>query len=185
MKNLKNRVLISMPHMQDPYFARSVVFMCEHNTDGAMGLIINKPFDRPELKQLFANFFKDDDHLLKVVPRVHFGGPIMVERGIVLHSSGYQNSDSIKISNDFFLTNSKTILTDIARDKGPEYYRLFLGHAGWSPGQLEREIENGDWLLQETSPDFVFQMPERQMWKAAAQSFGIDLSHFTGFGGQA
>ena len=101
MNSIINHILIPMPHMQDPYFNRSVVFMCEHNKDGAMGLIVNKPFSDPALKELFDSFYDDADEILKSVERVYFGGPVMVERGIVLHSSHYQSEDSIKISNDF------------------------------------------------------------------------------------
>ena len=102
MNSIINHILIPMPHMQDPYFNRSVVFMCEHNKDGAMGLIVNKPFSDPTLKELFDSFYDDADKILKSVEQVYFGGPVMVERGIVLHSSHYQSEDSIKISNDFF-----------------------------------------------------------------------------------
>ena len=109
----------------------------------------------------------------------------MVERGIVLHSGNYKSNNSIKISNDFFISSHKNTLEDISAKRGPELCRLLLGHAGWNAGQLEREIENGDWLVQETTPDFVFNMPERQMWSAAIRSFGIDIADFSSFGGQA
>ncbi len=185
MHFLKNHILISMPHMQDPYFGRAVVFLCEHNKEGAMGLIMNKPFEDLELEGLFSNFFDDQDDILKVVPKIYFGGPVMVERGVVLHNSEYKIDGSIRISDEFSMTSSKAILQDISRKSGPSQFRLVLGHSGWSQGQLEREIENGDWLLQETSPDFIFNTPEDQMWKAATRLFGIDLNHFSGMGGQA
>ena len=118
MNSIINHILIPMPHMQDPYFNRSVVFMCEHNKDGAMGLIVNKPFSDPALKELFDSFYDDADEILKSVEQVYFGGPVMVERGIVLHSSHYQSEDSIKISNDFFLSSHKKTLEDLSKQNG-------------------------------------------------------------------
>ncbi len=185
MNSLKNHLLISMPHLQDPYFSRSVVFLCEHNKDGAMGVIINKPFEDPELKSLFTGFFEEKQNILEIVPKVYFGGPVMVERGIVLHAGDYRSDGTVTISEEFSMTSSKTILQDISKDEGPNQYRLVLGHAGWSSGQLEREIENGDWLLQETTPKFLFETPDKNLWKAAAATFGIDIDHFVGLGGQA
>jgi putative transcriptional regulator len=174
-----------MPHMQDPYFNRSVLFMCEHDKDGAMGLIVNKPFKDPTLKQLFETFYDDSNEILNSVEQVYFGGPVLVERGIVLHSGEYNFKDSIKISKDFFISSHKKTLEDILAKKGPKLNRLLLGHAGWTSGQLEREIENGDWLVQETNPNFIFNMPVDKMWEVAISSFSIDIADFSTFGGQA
>ncbi|MEE8335453.1 MAG: YqgE/AlgH family protein [Candidatus Neomarinimicrobiota bacterium] len=185
MNSLKNHILISMPHLLDPYFKQSIVFLCEHTKEGAMGLIVNKPFENPDLKDLFTAVLDDKNNILEIVPKVFFGGPVMVERGIVLHSGKYTTEGSINISHDFQMTSSKKILHDISLKKGPELYRFVLGHAGWGKGQLEQEIGNGDWLLQETSPDFIFNTKESSMWKAAARSFGFDTDTFSGVGGQA
>jgi putative transcriptional regulator len=185
MSSLKNHILIAMPHMQDPYFARSVVFICEHTKEGAMGLIINRPFHEPDLEKLFSEFYEDTQDILKIVPKVYFGGPVMVERGIVLHSASHYTTGTIKLSDEFAITSHKTILENISRNEGPEQYKLMLGHAGWTANQLEREIENGDWLLQSTTLDFVFNMPEDLMWKHAASAFGIDTTQIAGSGGLA
>lgn len=171
--------------MQDPYFGRAVVLICEHNKDGALGFIINKPFETPELKKMFSDFFPEEDNILKLVPEVYFGGPVMVQRGIVLHSPEYSVKSTVTIGKDFSLTSNKDIVQDITDGKGPKKYKLMLGHAGWSSHQLEAEIENGDWLLQHTSSDFVFNTEEKFMWQMAAKSFGIDLSELSGFGGNA
>ena len=136
-----------MPHMQDLYFNRSVIYMCELNKKGAMGLIINKPFKDPTLNKIFENFYDEKGEIFNAVDQIYFGGPVMVERGIVLHSGNYKSNDSIKISNDFFISSHKKTLEDISAQRGPELCRLLLGHAGWKAGQLEREIENGDWVL--------------------------------------
>ncbi|MFQ6604320.1 MAG: YqgE/AlgH family protein [Fidelibacterota bacterium] len=174
-----------MPHLQDPYFAQSVVFLAEHKEDGAMGLIINKPFKELELKQLFTDLFNDQENLLEIVPEVFFGGPVMVERGILLHSGKYTTDGTLTVSEDFGITSHKSILEDITGDLGPEYYKLMLGHAGWGPGQLEKEIENGDWLLQEATARLIFHTPASAVWNKASQAFGIDLSSPSGIGGRA
>lgn len=185
MSSLKNHILISMPHMQDAYFAQSVILLAEHTEEGAMGLIVNRPFEEPDLKKLFVEVYQEGENFLKMVPQVYFGGPVMIERGIILHSAEYESEGTFRFSDDFALTSHKDILEDIAHSDGPEKFKLMLGHAGWDAGQLEREIENGDWLLQGTSSEFVFDYPVDNLWKSAAKSFGIDMSEMTGMGGQA
>ena len=174
-----------MPHMQDSYFAKSIALICEHSNDGALGLIINKPFEKPELKVLFQNLPDNQDEILKIIPKVYFGGPVLIESGIIVHSSSYTSKDSMKISNEFSITSSRKILQDIADGNGPEQYKLMLGHAGWGAGQLEREIENGDWLMQSTTYNFIFNTEESKMWKMAAGSFGVETSQISGLGGLA
>lgn len=185
MKTLKNHILIAMPHMQDPYFSHTVVLICEHTEDGAMGLIINRPFEDPDLKELFTEIYAENEDLLKIVPRVYFGGPVMVERGIVLHSGSYSATGTMTISDTFSLTSHRDILRDINKNNGPEQFKLMLGHVGWAPGQMEGEIERGDWLLQNVTHDFVFNIPENMMWKHAARALGIETNEIAGVGGQA
>ena len=109
----------------------------------------------------------------------------MIERGILLHTSSYNSKDSIKISDQFSITSSNKILKDINNHNGPKDFKLMLGHAGWTSGHLEKEIENVDWLMQSTSIDFVFNTNEAKMWQIAAKSFGVELSEISGFGGSA
>ncbi|MBT6709866.1 MAG: YqgE/AlgH family protein [Candidatus Marinimicrobia bacterium] len=174
-----------MPHMQDPYFGRSVILICEHNKDGTMGLIINKPFEGPEIQDLFENLFTKEEDFLQLIPKIFFGGPVLVERGIVLHPTTYQTDGTVKLSKDFSMTSNREILQDIAIKKGPSLYKLMLGHAGWASNQLEREIENGDWLLQSATSDYIFNTPVNDQWDSAVNSFGIDMSHISGRGGVA
>ena len=134
---------------------------------------------------LFDNIDHENDDFLKIVPKVFFGGPVLVERGILLHSNSYDSKDSIKISDQFSISSSNKPLRDISNKNGPENFKLMLGHAGWSSGQLEKEIENGDWLMQSTSIDFVFNTEESEMWKIATRSFGVELSEISSFGGLA
>ena len=185
MSSLQNHILIAMPHMVDPYFGKAVVYICEHTKDGAMGLVINRPFMEPDLKKLFTEIYEDNENILKIVPTVHFGGPIMIERGIVLHSTDHTVSESVKVSDTIAMTSHKDILSDISKKKGPASFKLFLGHSGWGSGQLEKEIERGDWLLQNTTPDFVFDVPEKYMWGQAARTLGVETSDFASLGGHA
>jgi len=184
MASLKNHILISMPQLTDPYFGRSVVYLCEHDKEGAMGLVINKPLGEADLKEIFAPETEENEFLV-AVPKVYFGGPVMLERGIVLHSAEYKLEDTQPVSEQLSITSSKIIIRDIRNNKGPNRFRLMLGHAGWGKNQLEREIENGDWLVQSVEIDFIYDTPDAKMWNAAARSFGIDTSQLAGFGGMA
>ena len=184
MGSLKNQILISMPHMNDPFFSRSVVYICEHNNDGAMGIIINKQFNTPELNKIFDKLFTVDDSFDLFINDVFFGGPVLLEKGIILHHSDYMSPESISISKSISITSRNDVLEDLKKNKKTPF-KLMLGHSGWSSGQLEREIENGDWLIQTTTSDFVFNVPPKQMWKHAAESLGVDLGSTFGISGQA
>lgn len=185
MNSLQNHILIAMPHMADPYFGKSVVYICEYTKDGAMGLVINRQFVEPDLKKLFTELYEDNENILKIVPTVHFGGPVMIERGIILHSTDHTVKASVTINDKIAMTSHRDILADISEKQGPKNYKLFLGHSGWSGGQLEKEIDRGDWLLQTATPDFIFNVPEKYMWSQAARTLGIDTTDSTGLSGQA
>tara|TARA_B100000029_G_scaffold113187_1_gene105431 strand:- start:8189 stop:8743 length:555 start_codon:yes stop_codon:yes gene_type:complete len=184
MGSLKNQILISMPHMADPFFSKSVVYICEHNKEGAMGLIINKQFKEPDLVDLFEKLYIGDDAINSLVSEIFFGGPVLLERGIVLHSKEYETEGTIHLSEEFSMTSQKDVLREL-QNKPDIPFKLMLGHSGWSPGQLEREIENGDWLMQSTTEDFIFSVKPEQMWQQATGSLGMDLGPSVGIGGQA
>ena len=173
-----------MPHMQHTFYSSSVVFICEHNNDGAMGLMINKQFKEPKLGKLFEQLKIGDNVITSLAQDIYFGGPVMVERGIVLHGAEFSTDGTISISDEFSMTSQKTVLNEL-KSQSRVPYKLILGHAGWDAKQLEREIENGDWLIQSTTLDFVFNISADQMWKHAAGSLGLDLGSFSGVGGQA
>ena len=116
-----------MPHMQDPFFGKSVVFICEHTKDGAMGLIVNHPFKKKETRALFTNFY--EKNIFKTNSTLYFGGPVLIETGTVLHSSEYKKKETIQISDDFSLTGHKYIQKDFNTKKCPEFYKLILGHS--------------------------------------------------------
>ena len=182
--SLKNQILISMPHMNDPFFSKSVVYICEHGNSGAMGMIVNKNLDAPELREIFDKFFKVEKPFNMVKSNTFFGGPVLLEKGIILHHSDYSSPKSISISKSVSLTSDKGALEDLKREEKVPF-KLMLGHAGWSAGQLEREIENGDWLIQSTTSDFIFNLPPNQMWEYAARSIGLDIDSSLGTPGQA
>lgn len=173
-----------MPHLRDPHFSRSVVLLWEHTQEGALGCILNKPIVASGLKGVIANLSEEWD-LSEMIEEAYFGGPVMVDRGVVLHGSGYKTEGTLRISEECAVTGSGKILKDIALGKGPVPFRLLLGHAGWGAGQVDREIENGDWLLQSVPSRFVFTAPAEEMWSRAVASFGIDSSTVAGTGGQA
>ena len=184
MGSLKNQILISMPHMNDPFFSKSVVYICEHGNGGAMGVIINKNLDAPELREIFDKFFKVEKSFNTIKSSTFFGGPVLLEKGIILHHSDYLSPKSISISKSVSLTSDQGALEDLKREEKVPF-KLMLGHAGWSAGQLEREIENGDWLIQSTTSDFIFNLPPNQMWEYAAKSIGLDINSSLGTSGQA
>ena len=181
MNSIKNHILIAMPHMDSPYFKESVIFMCEHNSNGAMGLIVNKPLDDQILEKVLVD---NSNEALQRISDIYFGGPVSFDRWILLHAEQIDSYKSIKLSDDFYLSSHKKALKKISEDSNNKS-RFFLGHSGWSNGQLESEIENGDWIVQETSPEFIFDVPEDKMWIMALQSFGIEISNFSTFSGKA
>jgi putative transcriptional regulator len=182
---LEGQLLISMPGMGDSRFERAVIFLCAHSTDGAMGLIVNKP--APELR------FSDLLSQLKISaegerpePRVHFGGPVEHGRGFVLHSAEYEvEGSTLNVSDAFAMTATVEILRDMARGAGPERALLALGYAGWGPGQLESEIQANGWLTAAAEPDLVFGARDAGKWAAALQSLSIDPRMLSAEGGRA
>jgi len=172
--DLTGKLLIAMPGMGDPRFEKSVVYMCAHSAQGAMGLIVNKP----------APGIKMDDLLEQLdIPRgdgsrdvrVHFGGPVEHGRGFVLHTSDYEMEEqTLKVDAEFGMTATLDILQDMARGSGPERRILALGYSGWGPGQLEGELHRNGWLTCDATPDIVFQVDDEAKWIAALKSLGID-----------
>lgn len=184
MGSLKNQILISMPQMKDPFFSKSVIYICEHNINGAMGIIINKQFNDPRLNTTIKGLLIDHESLKALANDIYFGGPVLLEKGIVLHHGNYMSPDSIAISKSISLASKQEVLGELQqREDIP--FKLMLGHAGWSQGQLEKEIENGDWLMQATTADFIFNVPPNQMWNQATESLGLDLGPSFGLSGQA
>lgn len=182
--SLANQLLIAMPGMADPNFSSTVTLICEHNDEGALGIVINRPLALT-LSELFSQLeVRDPDPRAAEAP-VLMGGPVGTERGFVLHHPAQEFESSLAVSDDIQLTLSRDIIDALASGKGPEQTLVALGYAGWQPGQLEDEMLANSWLTAPASPDIVFELPFEQRWAAAARSLGIDISQLTPDAGHA
>ena len=170
---LPGQLLIAMPSMTDPRFEKSVIYMCAHNADGAMGLVINRAIDSltfPELlEQLEIDSGSGGDQI-----RVLFGGPVEQARGFVLHSSDYLQDASLVVDDNVVLTATIDILRAIADGTGPNNCLLALGYAGWGAGQLDSEIKSNGWLSVDADEDLVFGCDLDEKWERAMTKIGID-----------
>ncbi len=182
---LAGQLLIAMPGMGDPRFDRSVIFMCAHSAEGAMGLIVNKPASDLRFKDLLAQLDIEPPEEASRM-RVHFGGPVEHGRGFVLHSADYAiEGATMKVDDTFAMTATVDILQDMAKGRGPKRALLALGYAGWAPGQLEGEIQANGWLMAPASTGLVFGTPDRQKWEEALKSISIDPRLLSAEGGRA
>ena len=170
---LTGKLLVAMPHMQDPRFDHGVIFVCGHDANGGMGLVINKYADTLTLEDLMDQLKMEINQPVASM-RVHFGGPVEIGRGFVLHSSDYTNESSVRIDENFVLTATIDILKDIALGKGPKKCLLALGYAGWSPGQLETELQTNGWLSVDPDDALVFGENVDTCWERAIAKIGID-----------
>jgi len=175
MKDLSNHFLIAMPGLLDPNFSEAVIYLCEHNAEGAMGLVINQPLNIP-VSQIFDQL--ELGYTTKVGDQsLLSGGPVQVDRGFVLHrTSDRQWESTLPISNDISLTASSDIISDIANDQGPSDLIITLGYSGWGPGQLEEELASNAWLTIPSDANIIFDVPFDERAKAAAAKAGIDFS---------
>lgn len=170
---LTGKLIIAMPFLEDQHFTQAVIYVCGHDQTGAMGLIINKPLSSVSFKDLLEQMSIDHDENI-TNPQVHYGGPVEVGRGFVLHTTDYMNESTVFISGKFALTATLDILRAICHDRGPENAMLALGYVGWSAGQLEKEIHDNHWLIIDSTPDLVFHQNMDNMWRLAYDSIGID-----------
>lgn len=171
---LDGQLLIAMPGMGDPRFERSVVFLCAHSADGALGLMVNKPTRQLSFQSLLEQLDLDIGEPKRDI-RVHFGGPVDNERGFVLHSSDYTaEAATLRVGDRFGMTATLDVLEDIARGNGPTSALLALGYSGWGPGQLEDEILQNGWLTCEADPELIFGSDDDGKWEAALASLGVD-----------
>jgi putative transcriptional regulator len=181
---LTGQLLVAMPQMRDPRFARSVIYMCAHNAEGAMGLVVNRrvgsiTFD-DLLQQLGLGPNRRNDDI-----RIHFGGPVEQGRGFVLHSSDYQQSGTMRVDDGVALTATLDILKEMAAGGGPRKSLLALGYAGWGPGQLDAEIQANGWLQVPADEDLVFDDDVDNKWERAIGKIGVDFSMLSGDAGHA
>ncbi|MDJ0637400.1 MAG: YqgE/AlgH family protein [Paracoccaceae bacterium] len=183
--HLDGQLLIAMPGMGDPRFERSVVFMCAHSADGALGLIINKPSRELEFDSLLEQLDINVGPAQRDI-RVHFGGPVENERGFVLHSGDYEaDAATLKVTDTFGMTATLDVLEAIARGDGPSSALLALGYSGWGPGQLEDEILQNGWLTCEAKPELVFGLDDDAKWEGALKTLGVDPLTLSSTAGRA
>ncbi|MGA0937568.1 MAG: YqgE/AlgH family protein [Sedimenticolaceae bacterium] len=182
--NLTNHLLIAMPSMEDPNFAKTVTLICEHNDEGAMGIVINRKTDIA-LNEVYEQMEIESSAEANKDQMVHIGGPVQEQRGFILHDGGHTYDSTMKITDDLFITTSRDILEDMAQGKGPTHSLIALGYAGWSPGQLEDEVLNNAWLTSPANNDILFEMPNDRRWEAAAKMVGVNIHQISGQAGHA
>jgi putative transcriptional regulator len=182
--NLTNHFLIAMPNMADPHFSRTLTFICEHNDQGALGIVVNRPI---ELK-LGALFKQIDialpDQGLANLP-VYFGGPVQTDRGFVLHQPIGSWQSTLVVEQSVGLTTSKDILQSVGAGKGPQRMLVSLGYAGWAAGQLEEEIKANGWLTVEAKPDVIFDLAPEERLPAAMNILGVNYATLSDVAGHA
>lgn len=183
--NLTGTLLVAMPGMGDPRFDRSVIMLCAHSHEGAMGLIVNKPAPEMALGDLLDQLDISCASKLRHKP-IHFGGPVEVQRGFVLHGPDYRSRlQTLDVTDDFSMTATLDVLEDMAIGQGPDPSLAMLGYAGWGPGQLESEIARNDWLTADSASGLVFDTDDDEKWLAAVRSLGIDPLGLSGEAGRA
>ncbi|MFI4969705.1 MAG: YqgE/AlgH family protein [Lysobacterales bacterium] len=181
---LTNQLLIAMPALRDPNFARGVAFLCQHGEDGAMGLMINR-LSEYRLGDVLAQMNLHSELIEVVDAPVMIGGPVQPERGFVLHTPGGDWESSFRISDRISVTTSRDILVAIAAGKGPRQALVALGYSGWSPGQLEQELCDNHWLTAPAADLVLFDTPLEDRWEAAANLVGVNLIQLASYAGHA
>ena len=181
---LTGQLLVAMPQMEDQRFARSVVYICAHTDDGAMGLILNKLAEAINFSDLLEQL-NLPVATVSDKTRVHYGGPVETGRGFVLHSDDFTQDASLLIENGVALTATVDILSAISKGNGPRNYLLALGYAGWAPGQLDSEIQANGWLIAPADTDILFGSKIENKWNTALNTIGIDVTMLSSHAGHA
>jgi len=182
--SLSNQLLIAMPGMADPNFNSTVTLVCEHNSEGALGIVINRPTSL-NLGGLLDQLSLDQADQTVANSAVLDGGPVGRERGFVLHNPQGEYESSVAVSPDIQLTLSRDVLDAMAAGSGPDKSVVALGYAGWEAGQLEQEMLQNTWLSVPASPEIIFDVPFTDRWSVAAEIIGIDISQISPHAGHA
>lgn len=182
--NLTHHFLIAMPNMADPYFSKSLTYICEHNEQGALGLVLTRAVDLT-----LANLMEQIEIPIASPEigaiQVHFGGPVQTDRGFVLHAPPGQWQSTLRVNDEIGLTTSKDILEAVARGEGPDKIFITLGYAGWAPGQLEHEMSLNAWLSVPAEASLIFDLPLESRFDAAMHLLGIDAINLSDDAGHA
>ena len=182
--NLTDNFLIAMPTLEDPYFSNALVYICEHNENGALGIIVNRPIDM-NLGELFKKIDIElaQDTLSKLP--VYFGGPVQLDRGFVLHRPIGQWQSTLVVNTETGLTSSRDILSAVGKEGVPSEIIVTLGYAGWDAGQLEEELAQNSWLTVAAKPSILFELPPEERLPAAMQKLGISFTQLSDVAGHA
>lgn len=181
---LANQLLIALPSLAETNFSRSVALICQHDGDGAMGIVVNRASEYT-LGEVFGQMgVEGGDESMHGQP-VLAGGPVHPERGFVLHDGGVQWDSTLEITGNLFLTTSRDILEAMAKGEGPRHVVVALGCAGWGAGQLEQELTENDWLTAPADAELLFALPLDARWQAAAGRIGVDFAHLADYAGHA
>ncbi|GJL85852.1 MAG: UPF0301 protein [Micavibrio sp.] len=185
---LTGKLLLAMPAMGDPRFHRAVIFVCAHDENGAMGLVINHTLPGLDFDQLLTqlNITSDIEVDLKelAVP-IMSGGPVEAARGFLLHSGDFNQNDTIKIDDLYSITGTVDALKEVATGNGPDKMLFILGYAGWSAGQLDSEIQQNAWLVVDPDPSIIFHDSPDEKWQMAVKKLGVDPAMLSGEAGRA
>ncbi len=183
-RHLVGMLLVAMPSMPDPRFAHSVIYLCAHSAEGAMGLVVNQVADEVSFPSVIGQLGLEADDKCADTP-VHVGGPVQPSRGFVLHSADYVQDSTLVIDERFALTATVDVLRAIADGTGPERRVLALGYAGWQAGQLDAEIQGNGWLVAPADPEIVFGRDNDGKWLQAMRAIGVDPSLLSSTAGHA
>lgn len=183
IENLQNYFLVAMPTLQDFWFKQSVVYICEHNDTGAMGIIINKTIKKYTIETILNNLkidsIKNRDPSICLNNPIFLGGPLLDDRGFILHTPQKGFISSINISSKAMITTSKDILETLGTPNQPQDILVALGYSGWSKGQLEKELLENNWLTVPANEKILFHTPVLERWDAAAKILGINIFEIT------
>lgn len=172
---LNNQFLLAMPALGDPNFYRSVTYICQHDADGALGIVINRPMGLT-LAEVFQQMSLPDKSAKFAAQPVMEGGPVQRERGFVIHPGGSEWQSSLNVSDRLAVTSSRDVLEAMAAGEGPDKALVALGYAGWGAGQLDMELAANAWLTAPCDEEILFEMTFEQRWTAAAARIGINIS---------
>ncbi|MGB7500899.1 MAG: YqgE/AlgH family protein [Azonexus sp.] len=182
--NLTDNFLIAMPALEDPYFSNALVYICEHNENGALGIIVNRPIDM-SLAGLFEKIdIALDAENLANLP-VYFGGPVQLDRGFVLHRPVGQWQSTLAVNSEVGLTSSRDVLAAVGKEGLPAEIIVTLGYAGWEAGQLENELSQNSWLTVPAKASILFEMPPEERLPAAMHNLGVSFTQLSDVAGHA
>ena len=185
---LAGKLLIAMPEMGDPRFHRAVIFVCAHDEEGAMGLVINHSMQGVEFTDLVKQLKFESDikvNFEEMNLPVMCGGPVESARGFLLHSADFVRDDTMSVGETYGVTGTVDALKDVARGKGPDDLLFILGYAGWDAGQLDIEIQQNAWLVVDPDPALIFEGAPEDKWTRAVGKLGIDPGMLSSISGSA